>query len=182
VTRFRVVAAATAIAIATSAALIAPAVAQTKPAPRVAFDEPWTHTGVRYYTPVLNMPANMVSPVNYAAQPSRLDFTVTAKKSTLPVNAQICMWRVNFTIETCSPRIQFTKTGTYSLTSTPTRWWRKNGVWDWTKKPDFVRILLSNTRGQMMNSRLCGQVCFTPKAELPQHLPISFHAKWTLSV
>jgi hypothetical protein len=138
------------------------------------------HTATVPTKPAFNSPANWRSPDNYADGTAYLRLQVTAKASAKPTKAQFCMWRhgaVKHQFETCAPAITFTGPGVYKLNlGKPSSWWKKNGIWDFTKAPDKVRVMLKDvSTGKLLLSRSCGVSCYTGN-DLAAHTPITFKA------
>ena len=96
------------------------------------FNQSLTHTATSLGTPAFSGPANWSSPTNYAGGRGYLRLQVTSKPSTKAVFSQVCMWRNNFSIETCSGGITFSTVGTYYLDlGVLSSWYKRNGVWDY---------------------------------------------------
>jgi hypothetical protein len=129
-----------------------------------------------YWEPALRLPANSVSPVNYAGGSAQIKIVIESKPSARPMKALVCFWRhaaTKFQYETCRSAGVFTTTGTYRVAlPAPTSWWKKGGTYDWTKQASVGRIMLTdpNTGKIFMNSK-CGKACYTG-GDLASHVPV----------
>lgn len=149
------------------------------------FDQPLVHqaTGLAVADAQL---ADWTSPVDYSLGRAYMRVEVTSKPSSLGVFAQMCMWRhdgaVKFKYETCAKGVTFTQPGVHYLDlGTPTTWFKKNGVWDFSKQPDLVRFVMKpdHDRNQTLLSTRCAPVCYRG-SDLHLHVPIAFRASVVL--
>jgi hypothetical protein len=75
--------------------------------------------------------------------------------------------------------VAFTGTGTFYIDlGTPTTWWKKNGVYDWSKQASRGRIMIKNpgTTGKLLLSSRCGDACYDG-SDLNQHIPITMSSE-----
>jgi hypothetical protein len=109
--------------------------------------------------------------------------SVTGKPSNKEVQPAVCFWRDEGTTrnkyETCAATngVTFTGTGTFYIDlGTPQSWWKKNGVYDWSKQASRGRIMIKNpgTSGKLLLASRCGQACYPGGLEaLSPHVPIT---------
>ncbi len=114
-----------------------------------------------------------------------IKITVTSKPSSKAVQPAVCFWRdegsTKNKYETCAGTngVTFTGTGTFYIDlGTPNTWWKKNGVYDWSKQASRGRIMIKNpgTSGKLLLSSRCGQACY-PGNDLNQHIPITMSSE-----
>jgi hypothetical protein len=142
------------------------------------FDATGINTARSYYQPAFSSPANWTTPINYSGGTAYWRLQVVDKPSSLAMKAQVCMWRVNFTVETCSALgTTITDEGTYWYNlGSPGSWWKKNNNWAMTP-PDNIRIMLKdNISGLQLQSSACGNYCY-PRTDLALHVPITMNSQ-----
>jgi hypothetical protein len=143
------------------------------------FNQNVTHTSTSYAAPAISAetPANWVSPINYAAGRMYLRFEVLSKPTNKTLQVQMCLWRSNYTIETCSGTTDFSGTGVHWIDlGRPNDWWKKNGNWSWTIPFSPVRLMIKDkATGKLFLTNSCGAYCSTETA-VAGHLPLSIHA------
>ena len=114
-----------------------------------------------------------------------IKISVTSKPSTKQVQPAVCFWRdegaTKNKYETCASTngVTFTGTGTFYIDlGTPNSWWKKNGVYDWSKQASRGRIMIKNpgTSGKLLLSSRCGAACY-PGSDLNQHVPITMSSE-----
>jgi hypothetical protein len=142
------------------------------------FDATLTHRRDAYWQPTTTAPTNWVTPINYVNGIPYLRVQVIDKPSSLRVQANVCFWRSQYTVETCATKFFFSNEGTYWVKlQSPSAWWKKNGVFDWTVPFDVSRIMLKNaSTGKLLMDRRCGASCYTG-SDLAQHVPITLSAE-----
>ena len=128
-----------------TATLVAPVVsgsASGAPQQFTLLEHSGQQTTSQYWEPTLNQRTDYTTPINYAEGRVYIKLDVLQKPSAKPVVAQLCMWRhtatTRFKFETCArttkTNLTFTKKGTYYHDAgEPAAWYKKNGVWDWTR-------------------------------------------------
>jgi hypothetical protein len=142
-----------------------------------------THTATKnaYARPADASPTDFTTPVNYADGRMYWRLQITTKPSTKPMLFQICMWRhtpgkTDYNWETCSAEaaMPVSTTGTtYADLGVIRSWWKKSNGWDWTKRPDVVRIMIKDAATKrLMMSTVCGTYCYTGP-DIDQHVPIT---------
>jgi hypothetical protein len=142
------------------------------------FDQQVTNTNSSYATPAQSgaTPSNWTSPINYAGGRVYTRFQVVSKPSSKPLDVQICAWRNNFTIETCSyTKFRFSDEGTFYINfGAPNSWWKKNGNWSWATPFSPVRWMVKDPNtGKLMQTSSCGGACST-SAAVAGHNPMTF--------
>lgn len=177
---FRVVLAGLALAGATVAAAVSvggPASAAAPNRQFTLFDTTQTHQAGKYWTAPWSSPANWISPVNYAEGRAYLRMEVVSKPSSIEMWPQVCMWRNNYTQETCARRVPIRDEGVYWADLGSIRnWWKKGSSYPLNVKPDIVRILLKDPVSKLLfNNAKCGSVCY-PRGDLNQHVPVTIKA------
>ena len=114
-----------------------------------------------------------------------IKISVTSKPSNKTVQPAVCFWRDEGTTknkyETCAGtnNVTFTGTGTFYIDlGTPNSWWKKNGVYDWSKQASRGRIMIKNpgTTGKLLLSSRCGEACYQG-SDLNQHIPITMSSE-----
>lgn len=154
---------------------------------RLLFDHEGTQTPDDYWEPAADQPADYTSPADFADGHAYLKLDVIAKPSDKPMIPQLCFWRhtesTKFKFETCSTGRNdiFTSEGTYWLDlGAPGGWWKKNGVYDWSKQASVVRIMFKDpeTKKLFMASK-CGATCY-PGDDLLDHVPVTYRAQVVL--
>ncbi len=145
------------------------------------FNGTFTATKNAYARPTDASPADFTSPVNYAAGRVYWRLQVTSKPSNKPMLFQICMWRhtpgkTDYRYETCSAEAAMpvsTNGTSYADLGIWRNWWTLPTGWDWTKKPDVVRIMIKDAGSKrLMMSTVCGSYCYTG-SDIDQHVPIT---------
>lgn len=143
----------------------------------------WNHTGVHdrdtYWEPKLDQPASYTGSPDYANGTAYLKLQVLSKPSNKLMIPSVCFWRhgaqKRFQFETCARTRDdaFTSTGTYWIElGTPKTWWKKNGVFDWSKPVSVGRIMLKDpATGSLFLSSKCGQACYQGN-DLGRHVPL----------
>lgn len=140
----------------------------------------------KYFAPPFTSLQNWVAPVNYSAGRARLQLQILSKPSSRPMLAQVCFWQhadgVKFKYETCAKSVLITDETSMTVDlGVPTSWWKKNGVYPYTRPPSLVRILLKDpATSMMMNDDRCGRVCYRGN-DLHQHVPVNIRATLTIT-
>ena len=143
------------------------------------FDAAVVHNATKYAQPSSTSgPTNWVSPVNYKEGRAYLRFEVTSKPSAMPLTVQLCLWRNEFTAETCSGQHGFSTTGVHWFDlGKPAAWWKLGGVWDFTQPFSPARLMIKDpSRGELLMTGGCGDHCYTGPENLADHVPIRVNA------
>ena len=146
------------------------------------FDATDSQTASSYFDPAFNSPSNWKSPTNYAAGRMYWRLEILSKPSAKSVDVQVCMWRHGsrkWQFETCSSRLRgITKAGTYwANLGAPQNWWKKNGAWDFTKRPSVVRVMVKDSATQkLLMTSHCGSACYRG-GDIGQHVPIKMNSQ-----
>ena len=116
-----------------------------------------------------------------------IKITVTSKPSNKTVQPAVCFWRdegaTKNKYETCAGTngVTFTGTGTFYVDlGTPQSWWKKNGVYDWSKEASRGRIMIKNpgTSGKLLLASRCGAACYPGGlSALSPHVPITMSSE-----
>jgi len=165
----------------------APAPAAVTATQQVIFDHLGTAQKDKHYRPVVTQPANYVAPLNLRDGNAYLRLVVSGKPSTKQLGFHVCMWRHNgllrFFWETCSAwqKATVTTDGTYFVNLGPVgTWWKKNGVWDWTKPASDIRLMLMDPATRtLMYVNSCGTHCYGG-TNIDQHLPFTVKSEFVL--
>lgn len=152
-------------------------------AQHLLFDHTASHVKHAYWQPASAQPTNYVAPANYRDGRVLMRLEIKAKPSTKVLQGALCFWRhgtTRFQWETCAPsrRAAFSTAGvSYVDFGAPASWWKKNGVYDWTKQASIIRIMLKDpVTGKLMVTSNCGAACY-PHGDIDQHVPISSRAE-----
>ncbi|MEL6892753.1 MAG: hypothetical protein AAFP84_14235, partial [Actinomycetota bacterium] len=170
-------------------ALAVPAVAATSNVEAASQITVWKASGMQqtansYWQPTLNQPNDYTRPTNYADGRAYIKLEIVSKPSDLAVKPNICFWRhtevKKFHFETCarSRDLGFNSEGTYYFDlNAPNKWWKKNGVFDWSIPPTLGRVMIKDdASGKLLLSSRCGAACYEGD-DLADHIPIKMNSE-----
>lgn len=148
----------------------------------------WSEAGLEqtsstYWQPDLNQPQDYTSPVDLVGGTAYMRLDVVSKPSDMFVAPMVCFWRhgaKQFEEETCAAgrHHPFTSEGTYYLDlGTPSKWWQKDGSFDWTQPVSVGRIMIRDgvKGGRLLLNERCGGACYLGD-DLDDHVPIEMDA------
>lgn len=151
---------------------------------RTVFDHTGSQTASQYFSPTLNQPSDYTSPVDYSRGRVYIRLDVLDKPSDAVMIPFLCFWRhtenVKFKYETCVSNKEFAFSGegvVWIDAGTPSKWWKKNGQWDWSVPASLGRIMMKDpVTGKLWVTGRCGTACY-PGADIDEHVPVKFGAE-----